>query len=255
MKIKYLSFDEIVFEKRNKDYGAFSLRKIYNKVVGRAFFFGTTLFLSVLAIPLVANYLNKHERNLENYISADFEDLKKPDPIMPPNTPKPPDPVKSEERVAFKAPIATYDSTETVYLGELIDNTINTIIDTKKGDGDLEDKGNGDLIKIEEEKPLIIVGLMPKFVGGDEEMYRYLSENIKYPVAAKEAGIAGTVVVTFVVEKDGNITDVQTLKDIGGGCGAEAVRVVSGMPKWNVGKQNGVPVRVQFNLPILFTLQ
>ena len=86
-------------------------------------------------------------------------------------------------------------------------------------------------------------------------MYKWLAENIKYPQVAKETGISGTVIVTFVVEKDGSVTNAKILKGIGGGCDEEALRVVSAMPKWKAGKQNGVPVRVQFNLPIRFTLE
>jgi protein TonB len=72
---------------------------------------------------------------------------------------------------------------------------------------------------------------------------------------AKESGIQGRVFVTFVVEKDGSVTDVRVLRGIGGGCDEEAIRVVQKMPKWKAGKQRGKPVRVQFNLPIKFTLQ
>ena len=72
---------------------------------------------------------------------------------------------------------------------------------------------------------------------------------------ARESGIQGTVYVTFVVEHDGSVTDVRILRGIGGGCDEEAVRVINSMPKWNAGKQRGKPVRVQFNMPIKFTLQ
>jgi protein TonB len=72
---------------------------------------------------------------------------------------------------------------------------------------------------------------------------------------AKESGIQGRVFVTFVVEKNGSVTDVRVLRGIGGGCDEEAIRVVQNMPKWSAGKQRGKPVRVQFNLPIKFTLQ
>jgi protein TonB len=95
---------------------------------------------------------------------------------------------------------------------------------------------------------------MPAFPGGDEARIRYLNENIKYPQMARESGIQGRVFVTFVVEKDGNVTDVRVLRGIGGGCDEEAVRVIKNMPSWNPGKQRGKAVRVQFNMPILFKL-
>jgi TonB family protein len=112
------------------------------------------------------------------------------------------------------------------------------------------------IIKVKKPEPILtIVELMPGFDGGEEALYKWLGENIKYPQEAKETGIMGTVIVTFVVEKDGSLTGFHVLKDIGGGCSKEALRVVKAMPKWIPGKQNGVPVRVQFNLPIRFTLE
>lgn len=110
--------------------------------------------------------------------------------------------------------------------------------------------------EVVEEAPIFtVVESMPEFRGGMEELYTYLGNNIKYPVMAKESGIQGKVYVTFVVEKDGSITDVRVLRGIGGGCDEEAVRVVESMPNWTPGKQRGKPVRVQYNLPVRFTLQ
>ena len=110
--------------------------------------------------------------------------------------------------------------------------------------------------EVVEEAPIFtVVESMPEFPGGMAELYTYLGNNIKYPVMAKESGIQGKVYVTFVVERDGSITDVRVLRGIGGGCDEEAIRVVQSMPKWNPGKQRGKPVRVQYNLPVRFTLQ
>ena len=95
---------------------------------------------------------------------------------------------------------------------------------------------------------------MPEFPGGRDAMIKFLSENIKYPEEARKQGISGRVYVTFVVEADGEITDIKLLRGIGGGCDEEAMRVVSIMPKWEPGYQRGVPVRVQFNLPIKYSL-
>ncbi|MDD2963343.1 MAG: energy transducer TonB [Bacteroidales bacterium] len=100
-----------------------------------------------------------------------------------------------------------------------------------------------------------IVEAMPDFPGGDAARMKFLRDNIKYPQIARESGIQGTVYVTFVVEKDGRVTDIRVLRGIGGGCDEEAVRVIKAMPRWQPGKQRGKPVRVQFNMPIKFTLQ
>ena len=94
----------------------------------------------------------------------------------------------------------------------------------------------------------------PEFPGGLEAMYKFLAQNIKYPQLARENNITGKVYVTFVVEKDGSVSNARVLRDIGGGCGAEAIRVVKSMPKWTPGKQRGKAVRVQYNLPVNFNL-
>ncbi len=99
-----------------------------------------------------------------------------------------------------------------------------------------------------------IVEEQPEFPGGTEAMYKFLRDNMRYPTMAREAGIQGTVFVTFVVERDGAITNVEVIRGIGGGCDEEAIRVVRNMPKWNPGKQRNQPVRVQFNLPVRFML-
>ena len=100
----------------------------------------------------------------------------------------------------------------------------------------------------------VFVEYSPVFPGGDAARIKYLQENIHYPEKAKEAGIQGTVYVTFVVEKDGRITNVKVLRGIGGGLDKEAVRVISSMPVWSPGMQRGKAVRVQYNMPIRFVL-
>lgn len=109
--------------------------------------------------------------------------------------------------------------------------------------------------EVVEEEIFIIVETQPEYPGGDAARMKFLQENLKYPQMAKESGIQGTVYATFVVEKDGRITDVKILRGIGGGCDEEAIRVIKMMPKWKPGQQRGKGVRVQFNLPIKFTLQ
>ena len=109
--------------------------------------------------------------------------------------------------------------------------------------------------EVEEAQIFTVVESMPSFPGGDKARIRFLNENIEYPTMARESGIQGRVYVTFVVERNGMVTDVKILRGIGGGCDDEAIRVVKAMPKWIPGKQRGKPVRVQFTLPIKFTLQ
>lgn len=118
-----------------------------------------------------------------------------------------------------------------------------------------------EIIEVEEEEEVAedevftIVETNPSFPGGEAAMYKYLGKNMKYPPIARDNNIQGRVYVSFVVEKDGSITDVRVLRGIGGGCDEEAKRVVKSMPKWSAGRQRGKAVRVRFNLPILFKLQ
>lgn len=100
-----------------------------------------------------------------------------------------------------------------------------------------------------------VVDQDPEFVGGMEALFKYLRNNMIYPQEARDNNISGHVYITFVIEKDGRITNPKVLRDIGGGCGAEAIRLVENMPKWKPGRNNGRVVRVQFNLPVRFSLQ
>lgn len=100
-----------------------------------------------------------------------------------------------------------------------------------------------------------VVEVDPEFPGGEEALYKYLAENIKYPVMAKNNKVEGRVYITFVIEKDGNVSDAKVLRSVNEELDAEALRVINAMPKWKPGTQRGVPVRVQYNIPITFKLQ
>lgn len=99
-----------------------------------------------------------------------------------------------------------------------------------------------------------VVEVMPQFPGGQIAMMKYIMENMKYPEQAMKEGIQGRVAVRFIVEKDGSISDVKPILSVHPLLNKEAVRVVESMPKWTPGKQNGKPVRVRFNLPVMFKL-
>lgn len=163
------------------------------------------------------------------------------------DTPPPPEPEQPE--VATELVVVENDAEITNELG---------IVDM----GDNADKAQEEFVPVEieeeevveEEEIFHVVEEEPEFPGGMEALYKYLGESIKYPQLAKENNIEGKVYVTFVVEKDGSIANPRILRDIGGGCGNEAIRVVKAMPKWKAGKQRGKNVRVQFNLPVSFKL-
>ena len=108
----------------------------------------------------------------------------------------------------------------------------------------------------EEEVVFVVVESMPEFPGGQQALFKYLSDNIKYPVIAQENGIQGRVICQFVVNKDGSIVDVEVVRSGGDpSLDKEAIRVIKSMPKWKPGKQRGKPVRVKYTVPVNFKLQ
>jgi periplasmic protein TonB len=247
--------DEIIFENRNKNYGAYFLRKAYDKFVTRALLISAAAIFLAAIIPFIA-FKQARSVNLDKSVGVEFANLDAPKNEDAPPPPPPPPPAAIEQRVRFTPPIVTIDTVEDSGMlnqDDLNRKSTNTTPVLIEDPGILVDEHP--IHVIEQPAPiLLIVEVMPTFVGDEEGLYKYLHDNIHYPQVAKETNIAGKCVVTFVVEKDGSITDVVLLKDIGGGCGDEALRVVKGMPHWNPGKQNGTPARVQFQLPIQFTL-
>jgi protein TonB len=161
------------------------------------------------------------------------------------NTPPPPPPPQQQNTVL-----------EIVENDEVIENEVS--IDAEADEKTVVEEYHAPTVtdekEVEEAEIFTVVEESPSFPGGDEARIKFLQENIKYPTMARESGIQGTVYVTFVVEKGGNVSDVKILRGIGGGCDEEAIRVIRAMPKWNPGKQRGKSVRVQFNMPIKFTL-
>ena len=112
------------------------------------------------------------------------------------------------------------------------------------------------VVEEEEEVVFVVVESMPEFPGGQQALFKYLSENVKYPVIAQENGIQGRVICQFVVNKDGSIVDVEVVRSGGdASLDKEAVRVIKTMPKWKPGKQRGKPVRVKYTVPVNFKLQ
>ena len=111
--------------------------------------------------------------------------------------------------------------------------------------------------KEDEDRPgvYIVVEQMPEFPEGDKGFHQFIADNVKYPAEAKEKGISGRVIVNFIVEPDGSVSDIRVLRGIGGGCDEEAVRVVESMPKFKPGMQNGETVRVSYLIPINFKLE
>ena len=261
-----LEWCDIVFEGRNKGYGAYKLREDSPK--RHLWSVLIVLVLAVLAflIPALIRLASPKDRveNTEVVQLAKLKnaEVKQKDKQIIKDEPTPPQAVKSS--VKFTAPVIKKD--EEVNTDEEIKSQEDLL--TAKGSISIADvKGNdesgkdiADLKQIvtqaaPEEKVFDVVEQMPTYPGGLEALNDYLMKHIKYPVIAEENGIQGKVIVTFVVEKDGSITDIVVVKSVDPALDKEAKRVVGTMPHWIPGKQNGSTVRVKFTLPVTFRLQ
>lgn len=160
---------------------------------------------------------------------------------------------KEELKFARKAYLKELVERETVRLVEEVAFERLDVVPEKEPNYHLENEAKVDTVSIDLfDDVFVFVEDSPEFPGGMDSLYTFLEANIQYPAAAEKDSIEGSVYVQFVVEKDGSISNIRVLRDIGGGCGEEVVRVIKLMPKWLTGKQKGKPVRCQFILPVKF---
>ena len=265
------TLDDIIFENRNKAYGAYDLRKSYSKFLTRALLIGGAIFFMGMLAPTLISLLPSNEPEL-NMSEVDL--MKLAPPPLDPNEPPPPPPppvelpkvntvkylppeVLPDEKVPEETPPPTVEELKEAVAADK----------TQEGDPNAEEAivapeetaapSKAEVVEAAPvEEPIFqVVEQQPEYPGGISEMYKYLGKNIKYPAAASRANVSGKVFMTFVVNSDGSIQDPQVLKGLGFGCDEEALRVVRSMPKWKPGKQSGRSVRVKYNLPISFTLE
>jgi len=247
------NLDEIVFRNRNKEYGAYELRTKYKKFVTRSLVISIAVLLFGVLIPFFI-FKQSYSANQDQQVSVEMTDMNKPKQEAAPPPPPPPPEATVEQKAKFTAPVVVSDTNVTTEINQDdLNKTVNTNVNTEEVVVE-EEKTNNVIEEVVETPIFTVVEEMPSFPGGDEARQKFLLENTKYPQMAKESGIQGTVYVTFVVDEKGKVADVRVLRGIGGGCDEEAMRVVKLMPSWNPGKQSGKAVRVQFNMPIKFTL-
>ncbi|MCO4291265.1 TonB family protein [Solitalea sp. MAHUQ-68] len=260
---------EYVFEGRNKAYGAYDLRKQYSKNMKKGTILAIIFFSLGVAAPVIARIISGviPEDNDIKVVQANElmapppVDKTQPPPPPPPSEPPPP-PVRST--IKFTPPVIKKDEEVRDEEPPPVQDEIKAEVSTQtvKGNDDapatVEEPvigtGTGNEVVEDTQEIFYHVEENPEYPGGMEQIGRFISKTLRYPPMARENGVQGRVTVTFVVEKDGSITDVQVLRGIGSGCDEEAARVVKAMPKWKPGKQNGKPVRVHFSLPIMFRL-
>ena len=263
-----LTLDDFVFANRNKEYGAYDLRKAYPKAATRALIIGAVLFILASIAPRAIAFLTPAAKE-EAMVEVDLMKLAPP-PIDPNEPPPPvelpkvntvqflPPEVKPDEEVPEETPPPTVEELKEAVAAEKTQegdpNAEEVIVAPEESTGPTKVEAAVEVEKKEEEI-FTVVEQQPEFPGGMSALGQFLGKNIRYPAAAQRANVSGRVFVSFVVNTDGSIQDVQTLKGLGFGTDEEAVRVVKSMPKWRSGKQSGRPVRVKFNLPINFTLE
>ena len=266
---------DLVFEGRNQSYGAYQLRKSTGK--------RNLWALIIVALAAVLLYLglqlqrmaeaNKKVENTQAVELAKLNTEKKKEAKVEKKEIIRQEPEKVVEQVKssvkFTAPIIKKDEE----VKEEDEIKLDEVQKSAKAVGAFTVEGNdevgGAVLKakddiaapeppkhvVEETKIFTVVEQMPMYPGGDAALMGYLRDNIHYPTVAAENGVQGRVVVGFVVERDGSITDVKVLRSVDPSLDREAMRVVKSMPRWTPGKQNGSAVRVKYQVPVTFRLQ
>ena len=264
---------DLVFQGRNQAYGAYVLRKGTSKrnlwSIILLFLLAVLLFVGLAinrAIEANKHVANTQEVNL-SMIENDKKtaEVKKKEPVV---VEQKKEVVQVKSSIKFTAPVIKKD--EDVKPEEEM-KTQEELTKTNTAIGAFDVKGNtdkGEVLKAEQEiaqpeppkheeenKVFDVVEEQPSFPGGPAALQRWLRDNMKYPVVAAENGIEGRVIVQFVVGKDGSISGVKVVRPVDQSLDREAVRVVSSMPRWTPGRQNGSSVNVRYTLPVTFKLQ
>lgn len=261
---------DLVFEGRNKKYGAYELRKENPKTSLLALFIGGLTFLLVAGAPKILSLIpkgNEADNSLDEKVVLMKLDQPKKD-LPPPPPPKKVEPPKPKiDEVKFLPPKvveAKQVKEELKTIDELKDKTIadkdqkgdkdaKVVIDQPTGDGDKDAK------VVEDNNVYSSAGIevQPEFPGGAAGFAKFVQRNYRTDVITENisSDLKGRVFVEFVVEKDGSLTDIKVIRDLGYGTGAEAIRMLKNAPKWSPGEQNGKKIRVRYSLPIVLDIR
>jgi periplasmic protein TonB len=254
---------DIVFEGKNKEYGAYDLRKKSSKRHFAALILGTFLFLLAAGMPAIMHFIKPKQREMMVSVRtlSDIQ-LDKPKPPVENILKEIPPPPPIRNTIKFTPPVIKPDEEvkeedEPKMQKEVVEQkaAVGTV-DFSKGTDDLAAPIAKQAAKIteDEDKPFLVAEKEPQFPGGETELNKFLHDNLKYPAKAQEAGIQGRVIVNFVVGRDGKITKIKVVRGIGFGCDEEAIRVLEKMPLWTPGEMGGKAVPVYFTFPIAFRL-
>ena len=254
-KKRYPSFDDIVFEGRNKEYGAYDIRKRYSRTMSLSILIGIIVILTAAIVPYIKakNIAQIKARDANEVIAQMANDINQEE-AAPPPPPPPPPPTEQQTVVKYVAPVVV-DSVkpdeETRFM--TADDAVETIVDA-----DVVEVIETVKEEIQEEAPqevFVVVEEMPSFPGGDTELFKFIYDNIKYPELAKENNIQGKVILRFCVTYKGTVDQVSVVRGVDPSLDEEAIRVIKMLPLWKPGKQGGKPVNVWYSVPISFQLK
>lgn len=259
---------DVVFDQKNKSYGAYALRRDSSSNTSRALLIAGTLFILLFLSPKIINLI-KGNNTIEDVPVKETLVTVQPPPPVNPETPPPaaiePPPAR-QNQIKFPPPIVMEDNkvidVDPVQIKDLADTNPGQkdVIGVPDGNIVIEGptgKGPVGAIATEDNTVydvFVALEVQPTFPGGMDKFYKYLSKNIRYPAMAQDNNIQGKVYLSFIIEKNGSLTDIKVERKLGYGTDEEAVRVLSGSPKWVAGVQNGKFVRVKYNIPISFAM-
>lgn len=259
---------EVVFADKNKTYGAYQLRKSNGANTSRALIIGSIIFIVLFFSPKIYSLIKGSMDHEDEQLKAQEVILAPPPPVDPKTPPPPPvePPPPKVDQVKMPPPIVKPDI-------EVRDEppTVEKLKEADPGQRDIKGDPTADIViaepvgegpkreaavAVDDNKVYDFVSIekQPEFPGGISKFYGYLSKAIKYPPMAQENNVQGKVFLSFVVEKDGKLTDITVTRGLGSGTDEEAIRVLKASPRWNPGIQNGKPVRVKYNINVNFTL-
>lgn len=255
-KITVPNFDDIVFEIRNKEYGAYRLRKKYNRNILIATLIGVIILSTAIITPyLNAKAVENKTKRAERQVEIKMENLDQPTDVVAPPPPPPPPPPEAVQQARYVPPVVVDsvrpeettqlmtadDAQVTVQNEEVVEYVEPVKEEVQEEEADPE--------------PFVVVEEMPMFPGGDVALLTYIMEHTNYPEVAKENNIQGRVIVRFCVTSKGTVSQISVLKGVDPELDKEAMRVVSTLPTFKPGKQGGKPVPVWYMVPITFTLK
>ncbi|MBK8555350.1 MAG: TonB family protein [Lewinellaceae bacterium] len=262
---------EIVFSGRNRAYGAYALRRAYPNNLAKALAGSFLLLLALVFLPRLLRAFSQDAYKAPPDFGTIIMTPRKEVVAAPKPLPKPMTPAPKASTQAFPPPKVLsdelVDDIPMANIDDLLANPAQIGGTNQIGDPDappsLDEQPNLGAIGNEAKRQIqpdtiftqATVQIQPYFPGGEPELLRYLAEHIRYPDMARTGGIEGIVAIGFVVDEQGDILDARILKEIGGSCGTEALRVVKDMPRWRPGEVNGKSVKVRFTLPVRFVLK